>query len=182
MTEKAENDAIETAEAKTAEAKTAEAKTTEKGKGKKKSVVSIANDQYLTKHTGTIHVSNSLSLLERKMFNSLLMNTIVNGKADDKFYYISLADLKESVGYNHKSYSEVKEGIDKLLTTKIEWNIFGKDNKGKLVWDSATTFLSGRNFSEAKGVLKYSFSSELKEVIFATKYLCKAKSFDTKHL
>ena len=148
--------------------------------------IDFNSNQYLNKHTGTVHISNSLSLLERKIFNVLLMNTITNGNVKDKYYYINLPNLKEMIGYNHNGYEELKESIDKLLTTKIEWNIFGKDKKGKLLWNSATTFLSGRSFSEARGVLKYSFSSELKEVIlhpniYAKLNLIIQNTFQSKH-
>jgi Initiator Replication protein/DnaA N-terminal domain len=84
----------------------------------------------LVKHTAAIHIKASLSLVDRKVLNVLLKNAYDEiGK--EKYHTIRLAEIKNLIGWEGKNYVKLKTSLRKLVNTKIEWNIFGKDKKNQ---------------------------------------------------
>ena len=40
--------------------------------------------------------------------------------------------IKNAIGWSGKNYLKLKNSLTKLVSTKIEWNIFKKDKKSKM--------------------------------------------------
>lgn len=83
----------------------------------------------LKKHVNTIHCSNDLTLVQRKLFNALLFNAY--HEMQEKLQYeISVKKLCELIGYASRDYKKLKKSIMDLITTAIEWNVIeDKDRK-----------------------------------------------------
>ena len=115
-------------------------------------------ENHLFKHTAAIHISNNLSLLERKLFNVLLLNAYTNLQTKE-IHVIDFKELSNNVGWsNVKSYNEIKEALSVLNTTQIQWNILNKDKKNTWI---ATTVLSQVKFYE--GYCEYAYSPMMRD-------------------
>ena len=113
----------------------------------------------LIKHTAAIHIKTSLSLVDRKVLNILLKNAYDElGKV--KYHTIRLAQIKHMVGWNSKNYEDLKRSLRKLVSTKIEWNIFGQDKKNK--WFISSLLASA---SIAGGKCTYDYPFHLQELL-----------------
>ena len=123
----------------------------------------INGRKVVKKHVATIHCSNKLSLLERKISNALLFHAYPNLKKT-LIHEISLENLKRllnSVTRNHKA---LKAALKTLISTVIEWNILGdKVPELDLEGWNASTILSSVSISDGK--VKYQYSELIKELI-----------------
>jgi len=113
----------------------------------------------LIKHTAAIHIKTSLSLVDRKVLNILLKNAYDElGKV--KYHTIRLSQIKHWVGWNSKNYDDLKRSLRKLVSAKIEWNIFGQDKKNK--WFISSLLASA---SIAGGKCTYDYPFHLQELL-----------------
>lgn len=134
----------------------------------------------LLKHSATIHISNTLTLLERKLYNILLKNAIPH-LSKSHTHTISERELRQHIGREGNTSNEIREAIERLVGTKIQWNIFGKDNKND--W-GVTTILSSATMKS--GICSYEYSVRLQEFlsnpnIYARLNLLVQKEFRSKH-
>lgn len=113
----------------------------------------------LTKHTAAIHIKASLSLVDRKVLNILLKNAYDElGKV--RYHTIRLAQIQKWVGWNSKNYEDLKKSLRKLVSAKIEWNIFGQDKKNQ--WFISSLLASA---SIAGGKFTYDYPFHLQELL-----------------
>lgn len=96
------------------------------------------NQKEVIKHSSTIAISNTISLLERKLFNHLLANAY-NFLKEKELFSIALADLKKRLGFNSKNSDYFKRSLKKLVSTVVEFNLLGKEKQSE--W-SATSLLA----------------------------------------
>ncbi len=137
----------------------------------------------LLKHTAVIHVSNTLTLLQRKASNVLLKYALPR-LSDDITHTIPLSTVAQELGWAESSNSndELQNALRTLNTTQIEWNILGKD-KRKKGW-GVTTILSGAEIIDGK--LHYRYDKGMREIlasptIYARLDMEIQKSFRSKH-
>src|SRR3990167_379510 len=123
----------------------------------------INGRQVVKKHVATIHCSNKLSLLERKISNALLFHAFPNLK-NQLTYEIRLDELKRLIGANTRNHQALKDALKKLISTVLEWNLLG-ENVPELDIDgwNASTILS--SVSVHKGVVKYQYSELIKTLL-----------------
>ena len=76
----------------------------------------------LKKHVATIHSSNTLSLLQRKIANALLYNAY-NDLFIKEEYQIHIGSLCKLIGYDSNDHKLIKKALVNLLSTVIEWNL-----------------------------------------------------------
>lgn len=113
------------------------------------------------KHSAAIHSSNTLSLVERKITNALLKNAY-NDLQTKPVHQINITTLFRLIGWGQgNADNEIKNALTRLIETKVEFNIFGKDRKR--VW-GVTTLLSEAEIRN--GVCSYAYSSMLKELLY----------------
>lgn len=117
------------------------------------------NDE-LIKHSSAIHISNQISLMERKISNILLKYAfnVLDNKAEHKITIDELNNLLEIKG--NTNYEMIKNAIRKLNKTQVEWNIFSKDNKNK--WGVSTILASAEIES---GTCHYAYSPALARLL-----------------
>ena len=117
----------------------------------------IKKNNTLIKHSGAIHITNKLTLIDRKVINVLLKNAYDDlGKKDS--YKISISELGKAIGWDgNKSLKKIKDCLTKLNTTAMQGNIFGKDKKSdKDTW-TTVTFLSSADLKSNEGYCKYRY-------------------------
>lgn len=117
----------------------------------------------LKKHVNTIHCSNNLTLVQRKLFNALLFNAY-HEMSDKSQYSISIKKLCRLIGYDSRDYKKLKKSIMDLITTAIEWNVI-ENNHGELneKW-RASAIVSAAKIEN--GVCSYEFSSVMRELLY----------------
>ena len=114
------------------------------------------NGKDVIKHSGAIHMSGGVSLLERKTWNVLLANAF-NDLEQQETYEIKLGELAMLLRYNSNDHELLKESLRTLNHTQVEWNVLNKD---KHIW-AATTLLAGVEI--INGVCRYGYSFVLRE-------------------
>ena len=85
----------------------------------------------LKKHNAIIHIEGSLSLVERKLYNVLLLNAY-DQLEDERTHSIPLWILCEMMGYNSNNVSHLQVSLKSLQSTILEVNLL---QDGKRVWD-----------------------------------------------
>lgn len=112
------------------------------------------------KHVSAIHIKGTLSLLERKISNVLLLNAYDN-LMTAREHQISTAFLAEFVGFNSHDLQKLKEALQTLVTTAITWDIMGDD--GKAEWGVSTLLAQGKIKA---GLCTYAYSPALAEKLY----------------
>ena len=125
------------------------------------------NDK-LIKNSAVVAISNTISLLQRKILNFLIAFAYIDLKEQESFT-IELKYLKVIVGFNSKNLSYLKEALKWLLATVVEFNLLWKDRDA---W-SATTLLASVEFK--KGECTYSFSPVLRKKLHEPNIYAKIK-------
>lgn len=135
----------------------------------------------LIKHTSAIHISNTISLIERKISNILLKKAFAHLSIKDK-HSIHIKEIMYLLGWStDNNYELIKNALKKLNITQIEWNILKKDKKNE--W-GVTTIISGVKVKN--GICEYSYSPLLKDLmaipnIYAKLNMAVQAKFNSKH-
>ena len=144
-------------------------------------LITKLDETVFLKPTGTVHITNSFSLIERKLLNVIVWHSQKHRFTSeehslpirDVFY---LLGLKES-----RNQDVIKSAIRTLLSTIIEWNILEADRAQE--WGVCTFISSGKLVS---GKLNYRLNPEIIEKInnptlFAKIQLLIQSKFKKKH-
>jgi hypothetical protein len=116
----------------------------------------------LRKAVQAIHIapkSGKLGLQQRKMFSSLIKNAIKQDavEPDRTSFSITIGALSQDSGLNSNNTQYVKETINSLISTVVNWDYLAADKTA--VW-RASGLLAGAELQHA--VLKYSFSEQIR--------------------
>ena len=118
-------------------------------------------DQNLKKHIAAIHISNRLTLTQRKASNVLLYNAYEN-LLTARVHRIRVKDLAEAIGFNTNNLEPLKEALKTLARTVLEWNILD-ENGAHEEW-GATTLLAQAVIKS--GYCIYAYSPDLCEKLY----------------
>ncbi len=94
----------------------------------------------LKKHAATIHCSNTLSLLQRKITNALLYHAYQELLLKDE-HEITVKQLCRLIGYQGNNHAAIKEALRGLISTVIEWNLID-DKTGNENWTASSILAS----------------------------------------
>jgi plasmid replication initiation protein len=114
----------------------------------------------LKKHAATIHCSNSLSLLQRKITNALLYHAYKELMLKDE-HEITVKQLCRLIGYQGNNHSAIKEAFKDLLSTVIEWNLIN-DETGTENWTASSILAS---VSLEGPLCYYAYSPRMKQLL-----------------
>ena len=118
----------------------------------------------LKKHVGAIHVKGSLSLLQRKAVNALLLNAYHELPDESiKEHAIRLVDLARALGYNSNDHELLKDTIETLVETKVRWNVL--DHDGKEGW-GVSGLLASAVAEPGAGTCRYAYSVHLRRLLY----------------
>jgi hypothetical protein len=76
----------------------------------------------LKKHAATIHCSNTLSLLQRKVSNALLYHAYKELMQKEE-HEITVKQLCRLIGYHGNNHAAIRDALRCLISTVIEWNL-----------------------------------------------------------
>lgn len=127
----------------------------------RKTVTADLADQNLKKHIAAIHISNRLTLTQRKASNVLLHNAYED-LLTARVHRIRVKDLAEAIGFNTHNLESLKEALKTLARTVLEWNILDEDGAQE-EW-GATTLLAQAVIKN--GYCVYAYSPELCEKLY----------------
>lgn len=117
----------------------------------------------LKKHVGSIHCSNTLSLLQRKISNVLLYHAFDELLSTEE-HIIPIKTLCSLIGYSSHDYDSIKKALKALISTVIEWNLLGdKKDPHQEDWNASSILAS---VGIRNGLCTYSYSSHLKKLLF----------------
>ncbi len=127
------------------------------------------SERYIKKHHAAIHCSTNLTLLQRKIGNCLLFKAYHNLLTQD-FHDITIQELMVLLEIRTKDYQKLKDGICKLMSTVIEWNVL-KNNSVNIVkpglndenWRACTLLASVQIDGS---LIKYEYSRTLCEQLY----------------
>lgn len=94
----------------------------------------------LKKHAATIHCSNTLSLLQRKVSNALLYHAYPELMSKEE-HEITVKQLCRLIGYQGNNHAVIKEALRGLISTVIEWNLID-DKTGQENWTASSILAS----------------------------------------
>lgn len=114
----------------------------------------------LKKHAATIHCSNTLSLLQRKISNALLYHAYKELMLKDE-HEITVKQLCRLIGYNGNNHAVIKEALKGLIATVIEWNLIN-DVTGAENWSASAIIAS---VSLEGPLCYYAYSPRMKQLL-----------------
>lgn len=114
----------------------------------------------LKKHAATIHCSNSLSLLQRKISNALLYHAYKELMVREE-HEITVKQLCRLIGYNGNNHSVIKDALKELISTVIEWNVVS-DVTGNENWTASSILAS---VSLEGPLCYYAYSPRMKQLL-----------------
>lgn len=117
----------------------------------------------LKKHIGTIHCSNPLSLVQRKISNALLHNAYTDLLKKDE-HEIDIRQICELIGYDSNDHKLIKEALKKLLSTVIEWNLLNNNEQDSVTW-TASSMLASVSIKGSQ--CRYTYSKRLKDLLYS---------------
>ena len=129
----------------------------------------------LPKNIGAMHISNELTLVERKLMNIMLFNAlraerkqlVIQLPEDNRKYYsITMAEIVEYLGREaSKDTAYIKECAKKLISTVLRFNILGKQKTDSGKWDVMSGLLGAVIFPETTHEILYCFSEVIKDIV-----------------
>ncbi len=114
----------------------------------------------LKKHAATIHCSNSLTLLQRKITNALLYHAYKELMLKDE-HEITVKQLCRLIGYQGNNHAAIKEAFRELISTVIEWNVIN-DETGTENWTASSIIAS---VSLEGPLCYYAYSPRMKQLL-----------------
>lgn len=94
----------------------------------------------LKKHAATIHCSNTLSLLQRKISNALLYHSYKELLSKEE-HEITIKQLCKLISYSGNNHAAIKDALKGLISTVIEWNVVN-DTTGVEDWTASSMLAS----------------------------------------
>lgn len=114
----------------------------------------------LKKHAATIHCSNTLSLLQRKITNALLYHAYKELAIKDE-HEITVKQLCRLIGYQGNNHAAIREAFRGLISTVIEWNLID-DKTGNENWTASSIIAS---VSLEGPLCYYAYSPRMKQLL-----------------
>lgn len=126
----------------------------------------------LKKHSATIHCSNTLSLLQRKISNALLYHAYKELLSKEE-HEITVKQLCNLIGYNGNNHGAIKDALKGLLSTVIEWNVVS-DTTGVEDWTASSILAS---VSLRGPICLFAYSPRMKQLLHSPSMFGKINLF-----
>lgn len=121
---------------------------------------SASSGQELKKHAATIHCSNTLTLLQRKITNALLYHAYKELMLKSE-HEITVKQLCRLIGYQGNNHAVIKDALKGLISTIIEWNVVN-DETGAENWTASSIIAS---VSLEGPLCYYAYSPRMKQLL-----------------
>jgi len=124
----------------------------------------LTKKETVKKNVSCVHITNSLTLLQRKAFNVLLLNAYDNLLAPNAIHEVDLDLFCSVLGYNSTNYPYLRKSLKELMSTVIEGDIFDESGD-KTAW-RAFVLLSHVEMDYKKRTISYEFPSILAKQLY----------------
>ena len=114
----------------------------------------------LKKHSATIQIRNSISLLQRKTWNALLWNAYHELTTKD-IHSMPVPEIARLAGYDSKDEKYLKEATKAMMNCIVEWDVLDKD--GWEEWGAAVLLAS---VQIKRGICSYGFAPHLRHKLY----------------
>lgn len=114
------------------------------------------------KHVATIHCSNTLGLLQRKISNALLFHAYPDLQIKEE-HEITIKQLCNIIGYNGNNHAVIKDALKSLISTILEWNLIDEES-GEEDW-SASAIIASARIKGSK--CTYAYSPRMRSLLFS---------------
>jgi len=131
----------------------------------------------LPKNIGAMHISNDLTLVERKLMNIVLLNalyaerkqlTVQHNDNGKKYYKITIEEITQHLGWDASNNTlKIKEAIEKLVSTTLRFYILGKQKTNNGKWNVVATLFSHAIFLDNGQDIMYCFNDVLKDIVIS---------------
>ena len=118
------------------------------------------SEHEIKKHAATIHCSNTLSLLQRKITNALLYHAYKELMLKEE-HEITIKQLCKLIAYHGNNHAAIKDALKGLLSTVIEWNVVN-DTTGYEDWTASSILAS---VSLQGPMCLYAYSPRMKQLL-----------------
>lgn len=112
------------------------------------------------KHVATIHCSNTLTLLQRKISNALLYHAYHELMQREE-HAITIKQLCHLIAYQGHNHAAIKEALKGLISTVIEWNVVN-DSTGLEDWTASSMLAS---VSLQGPICLFAYSPRMKQLL-----------------
>jgi len=137
-------------------------------------------EKYVKKHNAAIRSYSEMTLLQRKLANTLLYHAYHN-LANKVFHEITISQLLSLLSMRTNDYKKLKKTIVQLMSTVIEWNVIKKieykdENNAAELFNSnecwkACTLLSSVQIEGT--TIKYEYSQILRDLFYRPSFYSK---------
>lgn len=139
------------------------------------------NNNLVNVHSSAIHIENKVGLKSRLAWFYMLYKAFPVLK-DQNSFTITIGELKKAIGYTSTNNQHLKEVVEELARTEIQWNLFGKDGHE---W-GISHLLSQCIIKTDSNIIYYEYSSFVKEKLSNPEMYVKinllvSKNFKSKH-
>jgi hypothetical protein len=124
----------------------------------------VAKYLSVIKHSAAIHMANTLSVTERKIYNALLYHARPN-LARGADHIVKTSEIESAIGFKSNNRPYLVELTEGLREKSVRYNIFGKDRKHAEVWRMNSGILAEVGFSLKNSRCRYSFPNTLVELL-----------------
>jgi hypothetical protein len=128
-------------------------------------VLKTLDDNDFKKHIAMVHgIGQDFDTIDQRLFN-VIYKIADTYKFDRETYYVTKGVIKAGLGREKDHYEQLKESLEKLLNTKMVWNIFGADQKNK-EWGTIQAGLIGAfALTRESNVIRFSIPDVIRELI-----------------
>lgn len=116
----------------------------------------------LKKHISTIHCTNNLTLVQRKIFNALLYSAY-SELPHKSIFTINTRELCKLIGYKSNDIKGIKKALLGLVETTIQWNITNNSTIEGAKWKACSILAS---VELRNGTCLYEYSHVMKSLLY----------------
>lgn len=121
-----------------------------------------ASTRGVKKHVAAVHVSGTLTALQRRLANLMLLNAYDNLLRRHETHEIPVSWVMALLDWRgSKDWSSLREAVKAIRDTAVEFNVLGNDKPGK--WQTMGLI----SFGEIEqGMLRYRYEPELAQALY----------------
>lgn len=127
-------------------------------------LIETAKRPNLPKHSAVIGVENRMSLLERKVYNTLLYFARPH-LLEQEHHVIRTATLERALDRDSKNRSRLLTAAKNLQDLSVTYDLFSRDNAHEHLWQQSSSLLSEIAISGDRTILRYAYPGGMARIL-----------------
>lgn len=120
----------------------------------------ITDKSFLKKHVDLILCSNSMTLVQRKIFNLFLYNALPE-ITEKTWFTLPLKDVCKIIGYTSRNYVPLVDAIKGLTSLSVTWRVIDSKTKLDDIISDSIAIMSRVRIED--GICLYKYNEEIKQ-------------------